>query len=103
MSENCKELVAERGAWGERYPCARKAVTDGYCKQHHPDSVKARDKATRDRWAEESKVNNERWDKEREDARKARAYDALMANLVGLKEWSLIRVDQIRRTLEETK
>ena len=39
MSEDCKEKIfsnySSRG-------CARKAVTDGYCKQHHPDNVKAR-------------------------------------------------------------
>jgi len=39
MSERCKEEV-----WNSfnAYRCSRKAVVDGYCKQHSPEAVKAR-------------------------------------------------------------
>jgi hypothetical protein len=32
------------------YQCSRNAKKDGYCKQHHPDSVKARRKEAEKRW-----------------------------------------------------
>ena len=35
--------------------CSRNAVKDGYCKQHHPDAVKARRDAQRKRWDEKQK------------------------------------------------
>ena len=48
MSEgNCKEQVFRD--W-HNYPCSRKAWKDGYCKQHHPDSVKARDAERTRKW-----------------------------------------------------
>ena len=43
--EQCKKMVPGSG-WGTFRQCSRKAVKDGYCKQHHPDSVKARDDAS---------------------------------------------------------
>ena len=39
--ERCKELVPGVGGW-HRNQCSRKPWKDGYCKQHHPDSVKKR-------------------------------------------------------------
>lgn len=54
MSERCAERVAD--GWHFRH-CSRKAIKDGYCKQHHPDSVKARqDKA--DARYEEQRANS---------------------------------------------
>ena len=40
MSGRCKERVWN-GQFSD-YPCSRKDWKDGYCKQHHPDSVKKR-------------------------------------------------------------
>lgn len=37
----CKVKVTPYGQWFEQ-PCSRKATKDGYCTQHHPDSVKKR-------------------------------------------------------------
>lgn len=37
----CKVKVTSVGAW-HSYPCSREATRDGYCTQHHPDSVKKR-------------------------------------------------------------
>ena len=45
---NCKNMVWE--GWTNRR-CSRKAVTDGYCKQHHPDTVNARRLKQEARWA----------------------------------------------------
>ena len=47
MKEKCKEKVW--GGWSY-HPCLRNAVRDGYCKQHHPDSVKARKEKADARW-----------------------------------------------------
>lgn len=37
----CREYVY-RGTWSGRGHCCRKTWKDGYCKQHHPDTVAAR-------------------------------------------------------------
>ena len=50
MSEQCKEKIFH--TWSSRN-CSRKAVTDGYCKQHHPDSVKAARLKSEEKWARE--------------------------------------------------
>ena len=41
MIEHCKEKVSDRTGF-HQHSCSRKAVVDGYCKQHSPDAVKAR-------------------------------------------------------------
>lgn len=58
MTEWCKERV-----WHERFhsQCSRKAWKDGYCKQHHPDTVKARRKKQREKWQIEDRINNIVW------------------------------------------
>jgi hypothetical protein len=40
--QNCKSLLKGDNIWSGRRKCARKAVTDGFCKQHHPDAAKKR-------------------------------------------------------------
>jgi hypothetical protein len=37
-AQRCKRVVW--GSWGRPRPCTREAVKDGFCKQHHPESVK---------------------------------------------------------------
>lgn len=49
--ERCKEQVAGASGW-RSHRCERRAVADGYCKQHHPDSVKARQEAAARRYEE---------------------------------------------------
>lgn len=56
MSDRCKELVPNNFSVTFRR-CARKAVKDGYCKQHHPDSVKARQDKANARF-EEQRANS---------------------------------------------
>ncbi len=41
QNERCKETVFS-GPWSRSSQCSRKAVADGYCKQHHPDAVAER-------------------------------------------------------------
>lgn len=42
--EKCKEIISGEGKFGSfnRHQCSRKAVRDGYCNIHHPDSAKER-------------------------------------------------------------
>ncbi len=49
-NKKCKKRVYQ--GWHD-YPCSRKAIKDGYCKQHHPDSVKARQEKSDKRYREE--------------------------------------------------
>lgn len=44
--DKCKEKVWPAGAW-HAAQCARNATRDGYCAQHHPETVKARRDAAR--------------------------------------------------------
>lgn len=45
----CKARIRVRGFRFPRYrTCTRAAVRDGYCKQHHPETVKARGAKTRE-------------------------------------------------------
>jgi Zn-dependent M32 family carboxypeptidase len=72
-SEYCEEMVWQGMA---RYQCSRKAWKDGYCKQHHPDSVAERAEKSRQRsearWAEQKA--NDPW-------RKLEAANARIAEL----------------------
>lgn len=47
--EICKKQIMPNGSWRFRQ-CSRKAVKDGFCKQHHPETVKARQKAQDEAW-----------------------------------------------------
>lgn len=50
MSEKCRAKVWKN--WNY-YNCTRKAVLDGYCKQHHPDSVSKRREESHKRYQEQ--------------------------------------------------
>lgn len=50
----CKEWVT--GSLGGLFRCYRWATKDGYCWQHHPDAVKARQEKASARW--EAKQQN---------------------------------------------
>jgi len=45
----CKKIVWDKGGW-HSYQCRHKVWKDGYCKIHHPDSVKARQELSHMRW-----------------------------------------------------
>lgn len=48
----CKKRVWK--GWHDQQ-CRRNATMDGYCKQHHPDTVEKRKKARAERWEEKRK------------------------------------------------
>jgi len=50
----CKEKVYPKEAWGSFHPhqCLHNIWKDGFCKFHHPDTVKARREAREKRWKE---------------------------------------------------
>ena len=54
MSERCKETVYPNERYGafHGHQCTRKAVKDGYCKIHHPDSVRKRQEISAKRYNE---------------------------------------------------
>ena len=51
-TEKCKESVDGTGQWGSfhRHQCTKSIWKDGYCKIHHPESVKKRQKESAKRW-----------------------------------------------------
>ncbi len=55
--ERCSQKVYPNELWGSFYPhqCHRKVWKDGFCKIHHPDSVKIREEKSRKRWEEKQK------------------------------------------------
>lgn len=55
--EKCKERIYPERAW-KSVQCSRKAVKDGYCRQHHPDAVKARLEKSNARWEENRKKSS---------------------------------------------
>lgn len=56
--ERCKQGVWNQGSWS-KHQCQRFAWKDGYCKQHHPESVKARREESARRYQE--KVKSSPW------------------------------------------
>lgn len=67
-NERCKESVYPSDRDGSFYPhqCERKAWKDGYCKQHHPDSVKERNEKARQRheqrWEQRNRLEQKQYD-----------------------------------------
>ncbi len=57
-TEICKVEVADRSGY-HWYNCTKPIWKDGYCKIHHPESVKAREEKSRQRW--EEKMENSPW------------------------------------------
>jgi hypothetical protein len=52
--ERCKEQVSGEGRFGSFYPhrCSKPIWKEGYCKIHHPESVKIRQEKSKERWEE---------------------------------------------------
>ena len=51
----CQQYIF-RGIWARRTQCYRKIWKDGYCQQHHPETVKKREAEKDARW--EKKMEN---------------------------------------------
>lgn len=56
--ERCKETVWDRHVWHQQQ-CSSYVWKDGYCKQHHPDTVKERNRKSEERFKEE--MENSPW------------------------------------------
>ena len=57
IEDSCKVLVPDGGRSVNFHRCRRNAVKDGYCKQHHPDTVAKRDEERRLRWEEKQNTS----------------------------------------------
>lgn len=57
IEEQCAEIVYSNEAWGSFHPhrCVKKVWKDIYCKIHHPESVKVRNKKAEEKWEEKRK------------------------------------------------
>lgn len=55
----CKERVFPDSRFGD-HQCLRKAVKDGWCKQHHPDAVAARRNTEALRYEQKLKEDHQR-------------------------------------------
>ncbi len=53
-STRCKAMVYHR-AWSRQSQCERREWKDGWCKQHHPETVKLRRDASEKRYEEDRK------------------------------------------------
>lgn len=52
---NCKQEVQIKGFQFPRYKkCSRKAMKDGFCNMHHPDTKKATEKRQEEKYKKES-------------------------------------------------
>jgi hypothetical protein len=63
-TDRCKAMI--RTGW-HKYPCANQAKRDGYCGTHHPDAAEKRRFKAEARWAEESRIRNEKYEREEYD------------------------------------
>ena len=61
----CKAGVWSSERWSRYSQCARKAVQDGWCKQHHPDAEAVREQEARERYARQSRQRAMGWHGER--------------------------------------
>lgn len=95
VSENrCKKDVHSDGGF-HYHRCFRKIWKDGWCKQHHPETEKAARKAREAKWDAESKAREAHWARQRENARKARAYDVIMSYCAHRGKFSTVKYDDI--------
>jgi len=92
MTIQCSETVYPKERWGcfHGYQCTRKAWKDGFCKTHHPESVKARQEKSdahfKEKWHNSS------------HAQLHRTMDTLKATREALKD----AIEWIEATHEET-
>ena len=55
----CKNKVYPSGMWGsfQGHQCHRNIWKNGYCKTHHPDTVKVRDETRKEIWKQKQENN----------------------------------------------
>lgn len=58
IKNRCKQITGGRGLDGKQWgPCCCSAWKDGYCYQHHPETIIKKEINRRQKWAEECKVS----------------------------------------------
>lgn len=86
MNEDKIEMCKAR-TYSNFYPetCSRRAWKDGYCKQHHPDTVKSRNASRQEKYEAEYKAKEAAWEAARKakdiERRKLALYPELVAAL----------------------
>lgn len=61
--------------------CSRAVKRDGFCTQHHPETIAKRRAEQDARYAEKQAMRNARYDAEKEQKRRADCFDDLLAAL----------------------
>lgn len=80
MTDKCKETVFHQGGSYRGGRCSRKAVKDGYCKQHHPDAWAKRRDESMARWKAEDERDRAKWAQGRRQREDAGRFAALCAD-----------------------
>ena len=75
--ERCKKQYFKN--WSN-YQCQNKAWKDGFCKIHHPDTIKARRDKSAKRWEEKWKKDEDRFQKTEESKKDTERLDFLEKN-----------------------
>jgi hypothetical protein len=57
----CMESVYPAGRSFIPYQCQKKIWKDGFCKQHHPDTIKAKNDAREQKYQEERERDRKKW------------------------------------------
>ncbi len=79
VDERCK-AIPYRGEIFNNTPCLRRAVENGYCRQHNPDAVTARQKKREREWSKKWREQEKQRTRQYEiDAIKTALYDAACA------------------------
>lgn len=60
IEERCQAKVPGGRSVG-LHRCCRRAVKDGYCKIHHPDTIKKKDEKWHSLWDQEGKITKLQW------------------------------------------
>ena len=80
MSDKCKETVFRQGGHFRGSACYRNAVKDGYCKQHHPDTVAQRGAESMARWRAEQAEDEAKWAQRQRQREDSERFAALCAD-----------------------
>ena len=105
-TEKCKARIYHGIGFFEHH-CSRRAWRDGFCKQHHPDTVKARAEKRAAKYAAKYKAKKAVWEVRRKaediQRRKLELYPELVAALQSMtgKTPLLDRVYEIERDSKE--
>lgn len=86
--KRCREAVHDRTGWGF-YQCSRKPTCErvvdgkkyGFCTQHDPEAVKARDEARHEQWRRDRETSNREYEREKRTREALRACKAAIEQI----------------------